>query len=115
LERHTIPKSQGRQEYYDARKVAWGDSFPHPPKNGPMLAPASLEKVVQKDKYGTGHSKVKSKKAERLFTYKEEQPGRRQRGVKGEKKVAGGETGRDGEVQDYELELGEDGQLKIVN
>ncbi|SCV70859.1 BQ2448_3621 [Microbotryum intermedium] len=34
IERHIIPKSQGRQAYYDARKSSWGDSFPHPPKNG---------------------------------------------------------------------------------
>ena len=31
--RVTIPKSQGKQEYYDARKSAWGDIFPHPSKN----------------------------------------------------------------------------------
>jgi ribosomal protein RSM22 (predicted rRNA methylase) len=32
----TIPKSQGKQPYYDARKSAWGDIFPHPPKNAPQ-------------------------------------------------------------------------------
>ena len=31
--RLTIPKSQGKQEYYDARKSAWGDSFPHQSRN----------------------------------------------------------------------------------
>jgi len=31
--RLTIPKSQGKQVYYDARKSAWGDTFPHPSKN----------------------------------------------------------------------------------
>lgn len=31
--RLTIPKSQGKQPYYDARKSSWGDIFPHPPKN----------------------------------------------------------------------------------
>ena len=31
--RMTIPKSQGKQVYYDARKSAWGDIFPHPSKN----------------------------------------------------------------------------------
>lgn len=31
--RVTIPKSQGKQPYYDARKSAWGDIFPHPSKN----------------------------------------------------------------------------------
>jgi len=29
----TIPKSQGKQVYYDARKSAWGDIFPHSSKN----------------------------------------------------------------------------------
>lgn len=31
--RLTIPKSQGKQVYYDARKSAWGDIFPHSSKN----------------------------------------------------------------------------------
>jgi ribosomal protein RSM22 (predicted rRNA methylase) len=34
--RLTIPKSQGKQEYYDARKSSWGDLFPHEPKNTPQ-------------------------------------------------------------------------------
>ncbi|EIW87110.1 hypothetical protein CONPUDRAFT_116167 [Coniophora puteana RWD-64-598 SS2] len=34
--RLTIPRSQGKQEYYDARKAQWGDSFPHKPKNAPQ-------------------------------------------------------------------------------
>ena len=34
--RITIPKSQGKQQYYDARKASWGDMFPHPPKNKPQ-------------------------------------------------------------------------------
>jgi len=34
--RLTIPKSQGKQPFYDARKSSWGDSFPHPPKNKPI-------------------------------------------------------------------------------
>jgi ribosomal protein RSM22 (predicted rRNA methylase) len=31
--RMTIPKSQGKQDYYDARKSEWGDIFPHGSKN----------------------------------------------------------------------------------
>lgn len=31
--RLTIPKSQGKQAYYDARKSTWGDLFPHSSKN----------------------------------------------------------------------------------
>lgn len=34
--RLTIPKSQGKQPFYDARKSSWGDLFPHPPKNQPV-------------------------------------------------------------------------------
>ncbi|KAF8079067.1 mitochondrial small ribosomal subunit Rsm22-domain-containing protein [Lyophyllum atratum] len=34
--RLTIPKSQGKQAYYDARKSSWGDMFPHSPKNPPQ-------------------------------------------------------------------------------
>lgn len=34
--RLTIPKSQGKQSFYDARKSSWGDIFPHPPKNKPI-------------------------------------------------------------------------------
>jgi len=35
--RMTVPKSQGKQPYYDARKSSWGDIFPHQPKNPPQL------------------------------------------------------------------------------
>jgi ribosomal protein RSM22 (predicted rRNA methylase) len=34
--RMTVPKSQGKQPFYDARKSSWGDIFPHPPKNPPQ-------------------------------------------------------------------------------
>ncbi|KAG7099840.1 hypothetical protein E1B28_001648 [Marasmius oreades] len=34
--RLTVPRSQGKQPYYDARKSAWGDIFPHEPKNKPQ-------------------------------------------------------------------------------
>lgn len=34
--RLTVPKSQGRQAFYDARKSLWGDIFPHPSKNKPI-------------------------------------------------------------------------------
>ncbi|KAI5480354.1 hypothetical protein MNV49_000929 [Pseudohyphozyma bogoriensis] len=61
IERHIIPKSQGRQAYYDARKASRGDSFPHPPKNGSTLVNLPQEKAV--DKFGKGRSKLQSKKA----------------------------------------------------
>lgn len=35
--RMTIPKSQGKQPFYDARKANWGDIFPHEPKNPPQV------------------------------------------------------------------------------
>ena len=35
--RLTIPRSQGKQAYYDARKSSWGDIFPHEPKNPPQV------------------------------------------------------------------------------
>ncbi|KAL0066595.1 37S ribosomal protein S22 [Marasmius tenuissimus] len=34
--RLTVPKSQGKQPFYDARKSNWGDIFPHEPKNKPQ-------------------------------------------------------------------------------
>ena len=34
--RLTVPKSQGKQPFYDARKSSWGDIFPHEPKNKPQ-------------------------------------------------------------------------------
>ena len=35
--RMTVPKSQGKQSFYDARKSSWGDIFPHEPKNPPQV------------------------------------------------------------------------------
>lgn len=35
--RMTIPRSQGKQPFYDARKSSWGDIFPHKPKNQPQI------------------------------------------------------------------------------
>lgn len=35
--RMTVPKSQGKQPFYDARKSDWGDMFPHDPKNRPQI------------------------------------------------------------------------------
>lgn len=47
--RITIPKSQGKQEYYDARKASWGDMFPHPPKNKPQerYQPAGFQNPIK--------------------------------------------------------------------
>lgn len=125
MERHNIPKSQGRQEYYDARKSAWGDSFPHAPKNGATLAPMGKE-VSIKDKFGEGKSKVRSKKEERSAKWIREElvpkSGKRMGKIlKREKALADAaaaeeEDGDDGgQVKEFELEFGKDGELKIVN
>lgn len=37
IQRMVVPKSQGKVPYKDARKIAWGDLFPHPPKNKPVI------------------------------------------------------------------------------
>lgn len=33
FKRVNVPRSQGKQIFYDARKCKWGDLWPHPPKN----------------------------------------------------------------------------------
>ena len=64
--RLTIPKSQGKQPYYDARKSSWGDLFPHPPKNAPQ------ERVVVKGSSG----KVKSVQRDHIGKSQGEKPHR---------------------------------------
>ncbi|GAA5851827.1 hypothetical protein JCM9279_001899 [Rhodotorula babjevae] len=130
IERHTIPKSQGRQPYYDARKASWGDSFPHPPKNGPQPSPSTapspydaLDDAAPRNKFG-GDPKQRGKKAEREMgkraarTLRED--GRRPRSAKrasakdGDDPFAGlarGAAGADG-VVDVQLDFGPDGQLR---
>jgi len=53
--RMTIPKSQGKQPYYDARKSSWGDIFPHEPKNRPQV------RYPQQDQPGKGRKKTRQK------------------------------------------------------
>jgi len=64
--RLTIPKSQGKQVYYDARKSAWGDIFPHSSKNKEVeryrpRAEGSVEKgnVIGKRGVNVGGQKIK--------------------------------------------------------
>lgn len=40
-----IPKSQGKQEYYDARKSTSGDLFPHDPKNGEVIRHRGIRRL----------------------------------------------------------------------
>jgi ribosomal protein RSM22 (predicted rRNA methylase) len=47
--RLTIPKSQGKQAFYDARKSSWGDIFPHEPKNPPHEWFRSMHAVTPED------------------------------------------------------------------
>lgn len=46
--RLTVPKSQGKQPFYDARKSSWGDIFPHAPKNKPIERFQSDEEAALK-------------------------------------------------------------------
>ncbi|KAK4055721.1 37S ribosomal protein S22 [Microbotryomycetes sp. JL201] len=103
LERHTIPKSQGRQPYYDARKVAWGDTFPHAPKNGPQLSPSVtknqiFEQAQPDDKFGKGRSKLRQKKIDRRAL------GRHLDDAK-----ANGSG-----VKEFQLDFGSDGKLHVT-
>ncbi|GAA6004821.1 hypothetical protein JCM11491_002245 [Sporobolomyces phaffii] len=145
IERHTIPKSQGRQEYYDARKSAWGDAFPHAPKNGPQPSPSTSQALPTsptrsatddagkpKNKFG-GSFKGRSNKAAREYGKREArelrdvEAGRVRRRDKREdarlKKTglwddafgSGGGAGGGGGVKEYNVELGDDGEFKVVH
>jgi ribosomal protein RSM22 (predicted rRNA methylase) len=45
----TIPKSQGKLPYRDARKSSWGDLFPHPPKKPARLRVANVNGPIESD------------------------------------------------------------------
>ncbi|BGP39048.1 37S ribosomal protein S22 [Rhodotorula kratochvilovae] len=129
IERHTIPKSQGRQAYYDARKASWGDSFPHAPKNGPQPSPATApsphdsaaDAAVPRNKFG-GDPKQRGTKAERELGKRAaralREEGRRERSAKRAGKKGGAGEGTFGGfanangVVDVELDFGPDGQLR---
>ncbi|SCZ98845.1 BZ3500_MvSof-1268-A1-R1_Chr7-1g09291 [Microbotryum saponariae] len=112
IERHIIPKSQGRQAYYDARKSSWGDSFPHPPKNGAV--PIQI--------HSDGLKLGKTKKEPRT-----EKQGWKEKGRKGWKRkereaqemqdfgeVLGGDEADGTGVREFQLNLGEDEKLYQV-
>jgi hypothetical protein len=50
IARIVIPKSQGKQEYYDARKSVWGDLFPHDPKNGEVVRQRGIRRLKETNK-----------------------------------------------------------------
>ncbi|GAA6046363.1 hypothetical protein JCM3770_004883 [Rhodotorula araucariae] len=131
IERHTIPKSQGRQAYYDARKAAWGDTFPHAPKNGPQPSPTTApssydglggdDNAPRRNKFG-GDPKQRGTKAERELGKRAaralREEGRRERSAKRASKRGGGADGGSfggfaaaSGVVDVELDFGSDGQL----
>lgn len=115
IERHTIPKSQGKQEYYDARKVKWGDSFPHAPKNGAQLAPRGNEEEAL-DKFGKGRSKLRSKKQERTGRGKyDEDDEIDSRSRRSSRSTSEHNDGGGGGIKEYELEIDGNGDLKILN
>lgn len=64
--RMTIPRSQGKQPYYDARKSGWGDIFPHDPKNPPQerFQPEDVNKPIKNQHIGK-----RSKAPQRVSEY----------------------------------------------
>jgi hypothetical protein len=45
IARITIPRSQGKQAYYDARKANWGDAFPHAPRITPLVRTRGIRRL----------------------------------------------------------------------
>lgn len=45
IARIVIPRSQGKQDYYDARKASWGDLFPHEPRNGEVIRKRGIKRL----------------------------------------------------------------------
>lgn len=52
-----IPRSQGKQEYYDARKSTWGDLFPHDPKNGEVIRHRGIRRLKEVEGTSTPEGK----------------------------------------------------------
>lgn len=43
--RQTVAKSHSKQAYYDARKVNWGDLFPHPSKGKDTIRDRGVKRL----------------------------------------------------------------------
>ncbi|GJN89794.1 hypothetical protein Rhopal_002783-T1 [Rhodotorula paludigena] len=131
IERHTIPKSQGRQAYYDARKVSWGDTFPHAPKNGPQPSPSTTPSafdspdLAPRSKFG-GDARHRGKKADREMGKREarslreaERHARREKRMSAKRRAGGsGDGGFGGAadehgVMDVEVDFDSDGKMRI--
>ncbi|KAH7915708.1 mitochondrial small ribosomal subunit Rsm22-domain-containing protein [Hygrophoropsis aurantiaca] len=71
--RLTIPKSQGKQPFYDARKSSWGDIFPHAPKNNPQerfqIAADKLEEGKAKSRTADINRKSSKEKSRSSKSY----------------------------------------------
>lgn len=89
----------------------WGDSFPHAPKNKAKLMEVWTTEV--KESIKGIKLKVGKKESRRVGL---EKRGRvtNERDGEGEGMEVGDGDGKDG-VRDYELEVAEDGSLRIVN
>ncbi|CAE6450919.1 unnamed protein product [Rhizoctonia solani] len=65
IARITIPRSQGKQAYYDARKANWGDAFPHPPRITPLIRTRGIRRLGPADSTTTADgSNVESESSE---------------------------------------------------
>lgn len=89
IERFAIPKSQGKQAYYDARKSHWGDAFPHPPKNKSIPKEARMPEKARPDR----RRKDKSRDAK--------------------DRIPGAEQFADG-LADFDVIIGEDGKMRVA-
>lgn len=67
--RVTIPKSQGKQAYYDARKSQWGDLFPHDSKIPPVERYQPLTGNAPAQGTDIGKRKAKPDAKQRGFSY----------------------------------------------
>ena len=47
IQRFVCSKRQGKQVYADARKARWGDAFPHPPGNTPVVRERGIRKLLR--------------------------------------------------------------------
>ncbi|KAG8691257.1 37S ribosomal protein S22 [Ceratobasidium sp. 423] len=64
IARITIPRSQGKQAYYDARKANWGDAFPHPPRITPLIRTRGIRRLGPAHATTAEGSQVESKPSE---------------------------------------------------
>lgn len=69
--RMTIPKSQGKQEYYDARKSQWGDLFPHDSKIKPVERYLPMTGNAPSTGTDIGKRKLRPDAKQRAFSYEQ--------------------------------------------